>query len=106
LSLCRRSARSVGALERRELDSLRFAAQLNRCNRLDENCEKRGGSEGWAQASVADQREGDQSYAVRRFTDEANRLYGVLNNRLYDRRRAAAPPASRLAAKAGPDGVS
>jgi GST-like protein len=31
-------------------------------------------------------REGDQSYAIRRFTDEANRLYGVLNNRLYDRR--------------------
>lgn len=31
-------------------------------------------------------REGDQGYAVRRFTDEANRLYGVLNNRLYDRR--------------------
>ena len=30
--------------------------------------------------------QGDQSYAVRRFTDEANRLYGVLNNRLYDRR--------------------
>jgi GSH-dependent disulfide-bond oxidoreductase len=30
-------------------------------------------------------REGDQSYAVRRFTDEANRLYGVLNNRLCDR---------------------
>ena len=29
--------------------------------------------------------EGDQSYAIRRFTDEANRLYGVLNNRLYDR---------------------
>lgn len=28
-------------------------------------------------------KEGDQSYAVRRFTDEANRLYGVLNNRLY-----------------------
>jgi GST-like protein len=26
---------------------------------------------------------GDQSYAVRRFTDEANRLYGVLNNRLH-----------------------
>jgi GST-like protein len=34
-------------------------------------------------------REGDQSYAVRRFTDEANRLYGVLNNRLYDRRYIA-----------------
>ncbi len=30
--------------------------------------------------------EGDQSYAVRRFTDEVNRLYGVMNNRLYDRR--------------------
>ncbi len=29
---------------------------------------------------------GDQSYAVARFTDEVNRLYGVLNNRLYDRR--------------------
>ena len=26
-----------------------------------------------------------RSYAVRRFTDEANRLYGVLNNRLVDR---------------------
>ena len=34
-------------------------------------------------------RQGDQSYAVRRFTDEANRLYGVLNNRLYDRRYLA-----------------
>jgi GST-like protein len=30
--------------------------------------------------------EGDQSYAVRRFTDEVNRMYGVLNNQLYDRR--------------------
>ena len=35
------------------------------------------------------EREGDQSYAIRRFTDEANRLYGVLNNRLYDRRYLA-----------------
>ncbi len=32
---------------------------------------------------------GDQSYAVRRFTDEVNRLYGVMNNRLYDRRYLA-----------------
>ena len=28
---------------------------------------------------------GDQSYALERFTNEVNRLYGVLNNRLYDR---------------------
>ncbi len=27
--------------------------------------------------------QGDQTYAVRRFTDEVNRLFGVLNNRLY-----------------------
>jgi GST-like protein len=33
--------------------------------------------------------QGDQSYGVRRFEDEANRLYGVLNNRLYDRRYLA-----------------
>ena len=30
--------------------------------------------------------QGDQGYAVRRFTDEANRLYGVIDNRLYDRK--------------------
>ena len=29
--------------------------------------------------------QGDLSYAVTRFTDEVNRLYGVMNNRLYDR---------------------
>ena len=34
-------------------------------------------------------KQGDQSYAVRRFTDEVNRLYGVLNARLYDRRYVA-----------------
>jgi GSH-dependent disulfide-bond oxidoreductase len=34
-------------------------------------------------------KQGDQSYAVRRFGDEVNRLYGVLNNRLYDRRYLA-----------------
>jgi len=27
--------------------------------------------------------QGDQTYAITRFTDEVNRLYGVLNNRLY-----------------------
>jgi GST-like protein len=33
--------------------------------------------------------EGDQSYAIRRFGDEVNRLYGVMNNRLCDRRHLA-----------------
>jgi GST-like protein len=33
--------------------------------------------------------EGDQSYALRRFGDEVNRLYGVMDNRLYDRRYLA-----------------
>ncbi|HEX3699536.1 MAG TPA: glutathione binding-like protein [Phenylobacterium sp.] len=32
---------------------------------------------------------GDLSYARRRFADEAHRLYGVMNNRLYDRRYLA-----------------
>ena len=32
---------------------------------------------------------GDQSYAQRRFSDEANRLYGVLNNQLYNHRYLA-----------------
>ena len=32
---------------------------------------------------------GDLTYAIRRFTDEANRLYGVMNNRLYDRKYLA-----------------
>jgi GST-like protein len=34
-------------------------------------------------------KQGDQSYAVRRFTDEVNRLYGVLNNRLHESRYVA-----------------
>ena len=33
--------------------------------------------------------EGDQSYAQRRFADEVNRLYGIMNNRLFDRRYLA-----------------
>jgi len=32
---------------------------------------------------------GDQSYAQRRFNDETHRIYGVMNNRLYDRRYLA-----------------
>jgi GSH-dependent disulfide-bond oxidoreductase len=32
---------------------------------------------------------GDQSYANRRFNDEVHRMYGVMNNRLYDRRYLA-----------------
>jgi len=32
---------------------------------------------------------GDLTYAKRRFNDEAHRLYGVMNNRLYDRRYLA-----------------
>jgi len=34
-------------------------------------------------------RAGDQSYALTRFSDEMHRLYGVMNNRLYDRRYLA-----------------
>ncbi len=30
--------------------------------------------------------QGDQTYAVTRFTDEVNRFYGVLNNQLYNQR--------------------
>lgn len=33
--------------------------------------------------------EGDQSYGLRRFDNELHRLYGVMNNRLYDRRYLA-----------------
>ena len=36
-------------------------------------------------------KQGDQSYAIRRFTDEANRLYGVLNMRLWKSRYLAGP---------------
>jgi len=38
---------------------------------------------------VDEKAEGDQAYAKRRFNDETHRLYGVLNNRLYDRRYIA-----------------
>ena len=32
---------------------------------------------------------GDLAYALKRFDDETNRIYGVMNNRLYDRRYLA-----------------
>ena len=34
-------------------------------------------------------KQGDQSYAMNRFNNELHRIYGVLNNRLYDRRYLA-----------------
>jgi GSH-dependent disulfide-bond oxidoreductase len=34
-------------------------------------------------------KDGDQSYALRRYSDEVNRIFGVLNYRLYDRRYLA-----------------
>ena len=37
------------------------------------------------------EKQGDQSYAIRRFTDEANRLYGVMNNRLHESKYLARP---------------
>jgi GST-like protein len=39
--------------------------------------------------SRLEESQGDQSYGLRRFTDEVNRLYGVMNNRLFDRRYLA-----------------
>jgi GST-like protein len=36
-----------------------------------------------------DSKNGDLSYGLRRFDDEVNRLFGVMNNRLYDRRYLA-----------------
>lgn len=47
----------------------------------------KSGERGHFSRVPADQ--GDQSYAQRRFNDEVHRLYGVLNNRLYDRRYIA-----------------
>lgn len=36
-------------------------------------------------------REGDQSYALRRFRDEANRIYGIMNCQLYEHPYLAGP---------------
>ncbi|MFO1014882.1 MAG: glutathione S-transferase N-terminal domain-containing protein [Caulobacteraceae bacterium] len=47
------------------------------------------GENGHFMRAAADPKNGDLAYAVRRFNDEAHRLYGVLNNRLYDRKYLA-----------------
>lgn len=44
---------------------------------------------GHFQRASHEPKNGDLTYAVRRFDDEVNRLFGVLNNRLYDRRYLA-----------------
>ncbi len=43
------------------------------------------GENGHFRRAEASGKHGDLSYARRRFDDEANRLYGVMNNRLFDR---------------------
>jgi len=43
----------------------------------------------WGHFSRLEDSEGDQSYALRRYNNEIHRLYGVLNNRLYNRRYLA-----------------
>lgn len=47
------------------------------------------GENGHFMRASADPKNGDLAYAVRRFNDETHRLYGVLNNRLYDRKYLA-----------------
>ena len=39
----------------------------------------------WGHFFRLEENGGDQSYAINRFSDEVNRLYGVLNQRLYNR---------------------
>jgi GST-like protein len=43
------------------------------------------GEAGTFRRASQDPKNGDQSFGLRRFDDEVNRLYGVMNNRLYDR---------------------
>ncbi|MEM8564563.1 MAG: glutathione binding-like protein [Pseudomonadota bacterium] len=40
----------------------------------------------WGHYARLGDRAGDQSYALQRYANEVHRIYGVLNNRLYDRR--------------------
>lgn len=49
----------------------------------------KSGECGHFRRAAQDPANGDLSYAVRRFDDEVNRLFGVLNHRLYDRRYLA-----------------
>ena len=49
------------------------------------------GENGHFKRASADPKNGDLAYAVRRFGDEVHRLYGVLNNRLWDRSYVAGP---------------
>ena len=49
------------------------------------------GENGHFRRAAADPKNGDLAYAVRRFGDEVHRMYGVLNNRLYDRSYIAGP---------------
>jgi GST-like protein len=49
------------------------------------------GENGHFRRASADPKNGDLAYAVRRFGDEVHRLYGVMNNRLYDRSWLAGP---------------
>ena len=47
------------------------------------------GERGHFGRAAQEPRNGDVAYALRRFDDEVNRLLGVMNNRLYDRRYLA-----------------
>ena len=49
------------------------------------------GENGNIRRAAADPKNGELGYSVRRFADEAHRLYGVLNNRLFDRSYVAGP---------------
>jgi len=47
------------------------------------------GENGHFRRASTDPKNGQLDYAVRRFGDEVHRMYGVMNNRLYDRRYLA-----------------
>jgi GST-like protein len=49
------------------------------------------GENGHFRRASTDPKNGQLDYAVRRFGDEVHRMYGVMNNRLYDRSYLAGP---------------